>query len=631
MAGSSPAPSPLLTALSTFVCGGSLWGAAEGLVLCGRRWSGAVPAGELPSNPLAVAAPTPDYAVAALVFGMPCWLLWRLVRPCCDPDSSRRRARILVMGGALFGTLFWITKPLFLWGVPYTDPRRIAFLACLLAASLALGHGMLRTVGTAWRRVEGRVVGTTTVCLMLMGAGWRMAEAGSAPDAGAREGSTNLVLVVVDALRADHLEPHGSALPTVHTTALAAQGAVFERCIAQAPFTWTSFGSFFTGKYPWRHGLVRMDEHFRMPRRNTTLAQVLAREGWRTGAILTGTMTRGTGLLEGFQVYFEEMVGHETVETWNDWTKVRSRLVVWRFLSRIKAGLGGMRTGTEAVRFIEENAGRPFFAMVHLYTTHTPYDPPERYRKGRVDPLHGVQVFTSDHRKVMERGDVEIDEPLVRQIRGLYEGGVLWADEVLGQIQQALSSAGVADKTIVVLTSDHGEELGDHGVWEHGWMWDTNLHIPWILSGPGVSAGLRVPDIVESVDLMPTVLGLLGVEPPGDMDGVDWGPVLSGTGPAPVDAWGAFGFSENEDSISLTGQEWKLVRNKESGVRQLFRLSDDPAERRDLAGDGLDHEQRLDALLTAWNDAQPRGTEERQTPDQAAARLLQELGYVDDE
>src|SRR5262249_41138736 len=161
---------------------------------------------------------------------------------------------------------------------------------------------------------------------------------------------------------------------------LAQQGVLFERAVTQAPFTWTSFGSFLTGKYPRKHGLMKMLPNQRLdPQANRTIAAALADAGYVTGAFMTGTLSNNSGLLAGFDTYFEALVGHDPVSRASKWSIVRSDLLLMRLKSKVKQALDPRLVNTEAVRWISANAGRPFFAMVHYYDTHTPYAPPAPY------------------------------------------------------------------------------------------------------------------------------------------------------------------------------------------------------------------------------------------------------------
>jgi hypothetical protein len=272
----------------------------------------------------------------------------------------------------------------------------------------------------------------------------------------------NLLLVTIDTLRADHLHAYGYAIDTAATDGLARAGVVVEDATVQAPQTRPSHASLLTGRYPYEH---RIRDNFSPPLdpSTPTLATLLRARGYDTAAFIGSiVLAASSGLDRGFAVYDDPFSAPNASAAQGE--ERRGEDVV----SSALAWLGKQRTG-------------PFFAWVHLYDPHAPYEPPERYRK--------------------------------RYPGRPYDGEVAYADAQLGRLLDFLERQGLQGRTLVVVTSDHGEGLGDHGEEEHMmFLYDSTLHVPLLLSWPGVlPAGARVKGQLRSIDVMPTVLDLLGV------------------------------------------------------------------------------------------------------------------------
>jgi arylsulfatase A-like enzyme len=591
--------------------------------------------------------------------------------------GARLRALMgLGLGVGLSLDLAWWTRPYILWGVPATDPRRVAAFAGMLLAGLALGAVL---VAAGKRLPRGALLAGAVLLPVAWGVGAfhllhardLAAQLGKLNDR--TKDRPNVLLVVVDAMRQDVLGCYGNKrVKTPVIDALAARGVVFENAWAQAPFTWSSFGSILTGKYPRRHGLVKMAPGVRMAK-NITLpfhlksaslkgeAGQLDPDDYAGAAFLTGTLSHGSGLLRGFDVYFEAMVGHDLVELDNPWSVFRSELVLSLVRTKVEARFLRLKNedpvAQVAREWLGEHADRRWAAMLHFYSTHTPYDPPQRFREMYVDPAYGgpIQAFYASYREAIERGEYAPTDADRAHIANLYYGGVSQADAMLGEILDELERRGALDNTLVILTADHGEELGDHGVWEHNFMYETNLRVPLVMALPGrLPAGVRSSALVESVDIVPTVCALLDVEPPyeadqkdeqgrdrGAIDGFDLGPLVRGA----ESQVHAHAFAENGVYLAVRDLRYKLVVAAESlqsedwrssprpGVARaaLYDLQKDPDERENAIERLPDEANRLIEVARAFDDQMPVPHSEVVQSDrdrEAEERLLRELGYA---
>ncbi len=590
-------------------------------------------------------------------------------------SAAQRRTRFLAVGLALalFLEAYWWTRPYFFPGLPARSPQRLMVAAGLLVGAGIVAWFLARALAALPRRVLGGAL-ALTLALWVGGAAFLAHERSLLADRGSLSERNadlpNVLLIVVDALRADVIGAYGSPdVPTPHMDRLAAEGVLFEHCIVQAPYTWTAFGSMLTGKYPRRHGLVYQQARVRMLQDNVTLAYHLKTatrasdgvplrgEDFVGGSFMTGALSHGSGLMRGFDAYTEMMMGHDLVELDSQWSLFRSSLLLWLIKSKVQQQLDPGLVVTIARRWIRAHSDKRWTAMVHLYHTHTPYDPPARALELFADPQYSgpFRTFYSYHREALERGDWEASAADIAQIRALYKAEVVEADRLIGELLAELERLGILDDTLVILTSDHGESLGEpHGepprqrlLWEHNHMVHTNLWIPLVLRLPrAIPAGARSDALVEIVDLFPTVCDLLGLElPPAagarhEIDGLSLRPLWESPEPREIKE---FAFAENPQFLSVQDKRWKLIvprralTSEDPGAAlspmnyvRLFDLVADPGELKNLLTERTDQAERLVAVLRAWNERMPAPASEMvmTARDLEQEQILQDLGYT---
>ena len=611
--------------------------------------------------------------VYAGYFGLGGLLLGALGHLAPWPRDTRGRYAALLgltLGAGLFLEAYWWSRPYVYPGIPATSTPRLlaaaAMAAGALVAGLAAGRGFVALPAGFHRAARNTLYLAMVVGGITLVHDHRVRRASDRGEVNERNRDLpNVLLIVVDALRADVLEPYGHPrVKTPNVQRLADRGVLFERAMVQAPYTWTSFGSILTGKYPRRHGLVVMKPGARMKRdKNVTLAWHLKHadcadgdrltDGDFAGAtFMTGTLSQGSGLMHGFDTYFEALAGHELVTLDSRWSVFRSGLLVSMIKNKLTQRFDNSLVTTTAIDWLRAQEGRRFVAMLHLYSTHTPYDPEEQFREAYCDPDYDgpITAFYAEHRMALERGDYVATPEDVEQIKNLYYGGTAQADRDVGLVLDELERQGVLDDTLVVFTSDHGEELNEHQLWEHNFMYQTNLHIPLILSWPngpdGVASGRRISATVETVDILPTICDLLGLELPsqGDeyerIDGVSLVPLMEGE----VDAVREFSFAENGRFVSIQDARWKLI--VEAGVLEgeeawrealasphpprFYDLESDPGEQVNRIREEPEQAARLFAALSAWNQGMPisRFDFVPSARDFESEKLLQDLGYA---
>ena len=290
---------------------------------------------------------------------------------------------------------------------------------------------------------------------------------GLAAAAPPRRAAANVILITIDTVRADHIGCYGAKdVKTPTLDGLARDGVVFERAISQVPLTWPSHAAILTGTYPFQNGVQDftgqpLDPRFR------SVAQVFKQQGYATGAVVSAfVLDRSWGLSRGFDFYDDAF----SAETFR----------------QKDIGLVDRKAGesvTHAISWLRKPTRRPFFFWLHLYDPHSPYDPPEPFR-------------TQYH-----------SHP--------YDGEIAYADHELGRLIAWLKQSRLYDRTAIVVLSDHGESLGEHGEKEHGFfVYNSTVHIPLIVkppAGSGFRPG-RVSAPVETVAVAPTLTRLAGMK-----------------------------------------------------------------------------------------------------------------------
>lgn len=295
----------------------------------------------------------------------------------------------------------------------------------------------------------------------------------------------NVLLITIDTLRADHLGSYGHDVDTPHLDRLAREGVRFDQVATTSPLTLPAHASILTGRYPFRHG-VRDNLNFRLRDDASTLAEVLGAAGYAAGAFVgASVLDVRTGIGQGFTRYGDP-----------------SRpLVPSRLHTPLQVERRADDVITEALSWIAEREER-FFAWIHLFDPHAPYTPPAPFRD--------------------------------RYAERAYDGEIAYVDHTIGGLLAKLAGLGHEHDTLVVVTADHGEGLGEHGEQLHSLLvYDSTMRVPLILWAPGlVPAGTMVTGQASVADIMPTVLALLGIPDPDHRtrDGTDLRPLIAAPG-----------------------------------------------------------------------------------------------------
>ncbi len=394
-----------------------------------------------------------------------------------------------------------------------------------------------------------------------------------------REAGLSVLLVTIDTLRADALGAYGNrAAATPWIDRLAGSGVRFDAAHAHNVTTLPSHANILSGRYPFDHG-VRDNMSFRFPAGMETIATLLAARGYRTGAFVSAfPVASRFGLRRGFEVYDDSFVG-----------------TLPRPAFRLEE-----RPGTETValarRWLDAQHGRPFFCWVHLYEPHFPYEPPE--------------PFASRFR----------DDP--------YHGEVAAADAALGPLLEPILAAGKSGRTLVVLTGDHGESLGEHGEATHGILaYEATLRVPLVLYQPRLFRPRVVTDPVRHIDLLPTILDALALPAPDGLPGTSLLPVATGASSGPVTSYfEALAGQLDRGWAPLYGVLHDRTKYVDLPIPELYDLGSDPAESRNLAASQPGELETMRSRLAPLREADRGMAPERESAE--VLERLRSLGYL---
>jgi len=409
-----------------------------------------------------------------------------------------------------------------------------------------------------------------------------------------RGGDLNVLILTLDTTRADRFGVAGSTVArTPHFDRFSAERAVrFEHAITAAPITFPSHSSIMTGTYPVFHG-VHDNDYYRLDDRVTTLAEILGGAGFATAAFLAAyPLDSQVNLDQGFELYDDDYEA--------DWTAAEKRArtdLAFGFLERKSD-----RVNLAVERWLEERRSGRFFLWVHYFDPHQPYDAAAPY-------------------------DSQFAEP--------YDAEIAFMDESFGDLVALLEERGLLERTLVVVVGDHGEALRQHGEPTHAaFLYDATMNVPLWVAHPGRGApGTSVPATVRTIDVAPTVLDLLGMSPPGEMQGRSLAPLLDEpdrewSEPALIESYYTkfqFGWAPLR---GLIDEGWKYV---EGPAPELYDLRRDPQEVTNLvAGNPAKAAQMQERLIRLWRRlaAADPGRSAVAAADPEAQRKLAALGYL---
>jgi arylsulfatase A-like enzyme len=388
----------------------------------------------------------------------------------------------------------------------------------------------------------------------------------------------NVVLIIIDTLRADHLGVYGYARPTTpNLDAFAAQATVFEQAYSLSPWTKPSIASIVTGLSPRRHGIEEWGDD--LAKKDVTAAELFQQQGYQTRAAISHVILKpGHGFARGFDDY--------------DWKVIKGRdpsLVV-----------SSGHISNYGLKALGEIGEKPLFLMLHYFDPHAEY---------------------FNHRgHTFNRGIERVDK---------YDSEIAYVDEKIGRVLDGMQAAGRLEDTVVVVMADHGEEFLDHGHWAHGKsLYDESVRVPLLIHVPGFPAA-RVKRIVPETDILPTLATLTGLPIPPGLSGKPIPMRRSAFNPKINRRVFMENYLDERCKQGVRSSGWKLVRNctPGDGSYELYHIPSDPLEKRNLFGHNKQRAAKMIGHLTKVYPAPPVAKVKKKL-DAELEQHLKGLGYL---
>lgn len=405
----------------------------------------------------------------------------------------------------------------------------------------------------------------------------------------------NILIVVADALRADHLGCYGyQHLTSPHLDALAASGVVCERLFCEATPTQPSFTTLYTGQHPLTHGIIAHNDQAVLSREAPFLTELLLQAGYTTCAV--DNLARARPWFErGYEFYIDPSLRHV-----------------------LPLAVTGDELNARALPWLRAFGQEPFFMLVHFWDTHYPLVPPERYRglfyNGRDphDPANHSLERWWDHPLGMmardtwlrDRGGLITD---ANYIIALYDQEIRYLDDAVGALIGTVDDLGVRERTLIVVMADHGESMTEHGIFfEHHGLYDCTTRVPFIMSWPGrLRAGLRLPQLLHSSDIAPSLLDAAELPAPESMDGRSFWGLATGREQKGGHERVITAECTVQAKWSLRTHQHRLILSREpdyygNPTRELYDLASDPGEEHNIAEVDGPTAEALESELEDW-------------------------------
>jgi arylsulfatase A-like enzyme len=441
----------------------------------------------------------------------------------------------------------------------------------------------------------------------------------------------NIILIVIDALRQDHLGCYGYGKRTSpNIDRIAKEGIVFEEAYATTNATDPSITSILSGKFPRCHGILYHGKPNQTLINTNLLPEILKSKGY----ITLGLDWLGRWFKRGFDHYHDATTSEITniassfLEKYFP-TKIQStvKLIYKKLIGRKygKERYEAERVTDYAINLLEKHKNNKFFLFIHYWDTHIPYNPPRKYitNSESRDGLKVKDILNSiknDKWRAYLKENIG-EEKTVKEVVEKYDGAVRFVDENIGKLYDALNDLGIKDNTMLIITSDHGEGFGEHDVWfDHHCLYDALIKVPLIIWYPGFEAK-RINAMVQHIDIVPTILDMLQIKT--DLDGKSLLPLIN----KEVNEFRKFIFAEEtftqqKRCIRTRDYKYILSDSKENaicrycgfihgGVEELYNIVDDPKETKNIVGEKRNIAENLrEKLIKIVRNLDEKGNEQ---------------------
>jgi arylsulfatase len=450
----------------------------------------------------------------------------------------------------------------------------------------------------------------------------------------------NVVFIIIDALRAGNLSCYGYPKQTTpNIDDLAKKGVLFENAFSCTNVTDSSLTSIFSGKYPINHGIVShgmklQEEQLRKISTISFFHEILKQHGYVTMAVDWLKRWHKRNYDVYYDLYHGQQDPHGIQEKRTTKFKVLKAVAdTLRFFkmnkiyrkgkSTLKYGREATTVSDVAAKLIEQNLNRKFFIFLHYWDTHSMYNPPKSYTEkfyqskensGRQSIEEMLNQIQNEGRRNYLRQHLR-NIPSLDYVVAQYNGAIAYADHEVGRIMNLIEDRNISENTLVIVTSDHGESLTEHGIFfDHHGLYDVSIHVPLIMKGPGLRKGKRIRELIQHVDLLPSMLDILKI-PISDektFDGVSLMPLINGevneVHPA---IFVEEAYYERKRAVRTTKYKYIKALSKEGamcrcchrihgGLEELYDLTKDPQETQNIVKREPEIRNTLKKTLSTW-------------------------------
>jgi arylsulfatase A-like enzyme len=470
---------------------------------------------------------------------------------------------------------------------------------------------IFKVLGSAGIKITSGILISIFILINILNFGQRLFNSPSGP---------NVILIVPDALRADHLGCYGYSRPTSpQIDKFAADALFFEKAMSNSPWTKPSIGSVFTSMYPYEHKAFSWMDN--LPDKRLTLAEVFRNSNYLTFAIQTNpSITKKHNFKQGFH-YYREMVlekGEVVTSSFNAWTKKHRK--------------------------------KPFFAYLHYMDTHVPYNAPQEF--SQIFGLKDDTLFTPGDFKTMDvrlLGEMGLSKDDKQSLVNLYDAAIKYFDSSFARIVDNLRKLGILNKTIIILTSDHGEEFWEHDGFAHGHtVYNELLHVPLIIGYSPHLPKRQIKSYVQLLDLFPTILSLARIKNDSEVRGKDLAPAALANKKIKEEIL-VEGILFGPERKAILKDGWKLIENtgkKNKGTFpplgdlnkyrypeyekgfELYNINQDFSEKHNLINNYPQIAANLKKQLFVFRMSLPDIKEQRKTELKKKLEDLKSLGYI---
>jgi arylsulfatase A-like enzyme len=524
--------------------------------------------------------------------------------------------------------------------------------ATMIAVMLIAGAALLRrsrvkkSIPLLWKAVN-TAAGFAVLWILTQAPGTGTTTMAASANAAAAKGKPNVVVITMDTVRADHMSVYGYERDTTpNLREFARHATVYSRAVAASDMTLPSHASIFTGLYPSWHGAYAASPDFAYGRPlvpgAVTLAEVLHSKGYWTGAVVANHsfLQTNMGLAQGFSVWKHNIAMHASSSDRPFYLREGARHALSAVMSTAAFDgyfLRASDINRDAFKILEEARTRgAFFLFLNYMDAHIPLVPPAPFRDlfpGR-DPAFRPASRHQDLTNMVNSGKGRLTESEKRHLISQYDGSIAYVDSEIARLFARLREMNLYDNTLIVVTSDHGEAFGEHNLMQHAVrsVYEEEVHVPLLVKLPGQQQPQQSAVPVSHVDIMPTVLGVAGSPPPGQLHGrrLDT-PEQSARESVFSEAWALGDVQANPKLRGVRRAAYdgssKLIAGS-AGPVEFYDLANDPGEtlnRYDPANPGM---AALAARITTWVAGIPKQLPKSAQPDKGTMNRIKSLGYT---